>query len=258
MDGVLFDNGQFTLLRYPGGKSGSYAVPGSVTNILGNSFAHSLGITSIGIPIGVISIGQNTFYGCANLTNVPIPGHISNIPASTFAYCTSLSSISIPNSIKSIDYTAFEGDSSLSYILIPTSVTNLGQYAFTLCDQLTSVFFMGNAPSADSTVFSFDPKATVYYLAGTTGWGATFGGVPAVLWNPFIQTRDSTFGFSNGQFRFKILGAPDIPIVIDVCTNLANAVWLPLQHLTLTNGFYYFNEPAALNSHSRYYRVSPQ
>jgi hypothetical protein len=42
-------------------------------------------------------------------------------------------------------------------------------------------------------VFSGDNNATVYYLPGTTGWGTTFGGRPAVLWDPpAIQTPPQT------------------------------------------------------------------
>jgi hypothetical protein len=33
-------------------------------------------------------------------------------------------------------------------------------------------------------VFTGDTNATVYYLPGTTGWGATFGGRPTALWTP--------------------------------------------------------------------------
>jgi hypothetical protein len=43
---------------------------------------------------------------------------------------------------------------------------------------------MGNAPSADSSTFSGCGQATAYYVAGTTGWGSTFYGIPTGLWLP--------------------------------------------------------------------------
>jgi len=47
---------------------------------------------------------------------------------------------------------------------------------------LTEVDFQGNAPrAAGANCFHDDNGATVYYLPGTTGWGVTFGGRPAVL-----------------------------------------------------------------------------
>jgi hypothetical protein len=33
-------------------------------------------------------------------------------------------------------------------------------------------------------VFTGDTNATVYYLSGTTGWSATFAGLPTALWTP--------------------------------------------------------------------------
>jgi hypothetical protein len=57
---------------------------------------------------------------------------------------------------------------------------------------LKAVYFQGNAPSADSSVFSGD-SATVYYLAWTTGWGSTFGGLPTMVWRlPSILTQPQT------------------------------------------------------------------
>jgi len=58
------------------------------------------------------------------------------------------------------------------------------------CTSLTALRFAGNAPSlGGANVFQGDTKATVYYLPGTTGWGATFGGRPTALWTqvPTIQ-----------------------------------------------------------------------
>jgi hypothetical protein len=52
------------------------------------------------------------------------------------------------------------------------------------CAGLTAVYFQGNAPSLGSSVFSGANAATIYYLPTTTGWGSTFGGRPALPWNP--------------------------------------------------------------------------
>jgi hypothetical protein len=51
-----------------------------------------------------------------------------------------------------------------------------------------------------------DIEATAYYLPGTTGWGATFGGLPTVLWNPRVQTSDASFGARTDHFGFNITG----------------------------------------------------
>jgi hypothetical protein len=74
------------------------------------------------------------------------------------------------------------------------SVTNIGDWAFWDCTSLTALHFGGNAPGlGGSSVFTGDTSATVYYLPGSTGWGATFGGLPTALWPPpTIQTSPQT------------------------------------------------------------------
>ena len=89
---------------------------------------------------------------------------------------------------------------------------------------------------------------------GAILWSNTLASVPALLWNPLIQTGDGSFGISNNQFGFNVTGITNIPIVVEACTNLASPVWTPLQ--TLANGLFYFNEPLLTNSPGRFYRIS--
>ncbi len=106
-------------------------------------------------------------------------------------------------------------------------------------------------------MFAGNPvSATVYYLPATTGWSNTFGGVPAVLWNPLINTGDGSFGLSNNQFGFNITGTSNIPIVVEACADLAGPAWSPLASLTLTNGLMYFSDAQWTNYSGRYYRIS--
>jgi hypothetical protein len=187
VNGVLFDKSQSTLIEYPGGKDGSYTIPGSVT-----------------------SIGDYAFY-----------------------FCSSLTSVTIAN-----------------------SVTNIGIQAFASCPVLAGVYFEGNAPSnLYSNAFPGDPNATVYYLPETTGWGATYGGLPTKLWNPRAQTGDTIFGVRRNQFGFNITGTADIPVAVEASTNLAGPVWSPLQTMTLTNGLVYFSDPQWTNYSCRFYRL---
>jgi hypothetical protein len=62
-------------------------------------------------------------------------------------------------------------------------VTNIGWDAFAYCGYLRSIYFLGNAPSLVPNALE-DIVATVYYLPGTSGWGASFGGLPTALLIP--------------------------------------------------------------------------
>jgi hypothetical protein len=168
-----------------------------------------------------------------------------------------LSTIAIPASVTSIGDYAFSVCSDLATITIAATVTNIGDYAFYDCASLANVFFQGSAPTVDTFTFSSDANATAYYFPGTTGWATEFAGIPAVLWNPVIQTTNASFGVQDDQFGFNITGTTNIPIAIEACDNLAAPVWTPIHTLTLTNGSYYFAEPLQTNSSTRFYRISP-
>jgi len=214
--GVLFDKNQTTLIGYPGGRAGSYTIPNSVTSIGVGAFQGCGSLTSVTIPSSITNISDFVFGANASLTAITvvatnpvyssvagvlfdknqttivaypggingsytIPNSVTIIGVGAFENCYDLTNVTIPTSITSIRDWAFGYCTNLTSVIIPASVTSIGSSAFFGCPSLTSVYFQGNAPSVtnDVSVFSGDPN-TVYYLAGTTGWGATFDGRPTV------------------------------------------------------------------------------
>jgi len=228
----------------------SITIPNSVTTIGDGAFANCLSLTNISIPNSVTNIGDDEFDYCSSLSSVTIPNSITSIGSLEFTVCGSLTNVIIPNSVGGIGYEAFSYCPSLVNITIPSSVTNIQGLAFEVCPRLTSVFFMGDAPAIDPSAFA-DDNATVYYLPGSTGWGTTIGGCPTALWNPQLQAM----GVQSNGFAFTITGTTNIPLVVEACTNLANASWTPLQTCTLTNGLFFFSDPQWTNYPARFYRL---
>ncbi len=220
-------------------------------------------ISSVSIPGTVTNIGGNSFGGC-RLTNLIIGDGVKVI--NDYAFLGNLfSTLYIPSSVTSIGDQAFNGCNNLTNVIIGTGVTNMVTGAFFGCANLTNVLFLGNSPAVtgiqDGPVFNYSPNVTVYYMPGTTGWSNTYGaaggytGAPTALWNPVIEAGDGNFGVVNGQFGFDIKGTPGIPIVVEACTNLANPVWTPVQSMTVTNGLVYFIDPNWSNYPTRYYGI---
>ena len=269
----------------------------SVTNIGNWTFSNCTSLTNVTISNNVTSIGDYAFYYCTKLTSVTVPNSVTSIGVDAFASCYGLTAITVdalnsvyssvagvlfdkshttliqcpggkagsytvPNSVTSIGNGAFSFCSSLTSVTIPNSVTNIGNNAFAICTSLKAVCFQGNAPGAgsDSSVFSGDNNATIYYLAGTTGWHTPFDGRPAFLWNPNAQSSGTMFGVRTNRFGFTITGSSNLVIVVEACTSLFNPVWQPLQTNTLntfigTNGTSYFSDPKWTNYPGRFYRL---
>ena len=181
-----------------------------------------------------------------------------NLSCCAQLYPIEFTNVTIPNNVTSVGTQAFDYCTNLTSVTIGSGVTNIGIYAFYSCTALRGVYFRGNAPSVQQGSFpttGYLPYA--YYLTGTIGWAAFSAttGIPSVLWNPQVQTGYASFGVHANQFGFHITGTADIPIVVESCTNLARAVWTPLQTCTLTNSLVYFSDPTWTNYPNRIYRI---
>lgn len=115
VDGIVFSKDHTKIVFYPNGREGEYTIPDTVTSIEAEAFSDCNGITSIHIPEGVTSIGNQAF-----------------------AY-SNLSEISMSASVKTIGYSVFSGCDNLTEILISSGVTSIGEYAFYGCDNLTAI-----------------------------------------------------------------------------------------------------------------------
>ena len=185
-------------------------IPDSITSIGDGAFAECHSLVNVTIPDSVVSLGRFTFNKCSNLTGAVIGNGVTNIGRSTFAstslasitipdsvvslgnfafaYCSRLTSITIPDSVTVIGDRVFPRCSSLASVIIGKSVNSIGAAVFANCPSLTSVYFRGNVPrSTADDIFYLRDLVTVYYLAGSTGWGPTFFGRPTALWEEQID-----------------------------------------------------------------------
>jgi hypothetical protein len=145
-------------------------------------------------------------------------------------------------------------------LVIPNSVKFLLSGAFAGSTNLTAIYFQGNSPTPnnDSSVFFDDDEAIAYPAAGTTGWTASFDGIPT--WNPIVLTNDASFGVRTNQFGFRISGNYGLVVMVDGCANLASPDWTSvatnkLNVLVGTNGTSYFSDPNWTNNPHRFYRL---
>ena len=111
----------------------------NVTSIEGFAFCNCSDLTSIVIPSGVVTIGEEAFYECKGLTSVTIPNSVTTISLNAFNGCSGLTSVTIPNSVISIGNGAFYGCSGLISVTIGNGVTSIGSSAFYRCYNLTSI-----------------------------------------------------------------------------------------------------------------------
>jgi hypothetical protein len=152
-DGVLYNKSKSLLYTYPGGKSGPFTIPSSVTKIGEYAFYLCNNLSSITIPNSVTTIGYQAFVGCTSLTSVVIPNSVTTIGFYAFDNCTGLTSIVIPNSVTYIADGVFGGCYSLASVVIPNSVTYIGNQAFSTCTSLASVVIPNSVTTIERYAF---------------------------------------------------------------------------------------------------------
>ena len=190
LNGVLFDKNQSLLIQYPGGLSGTYSIPGSVSSIGDGAFESCWNLTSVTIPSSVISIGDGAFSGCSGLTSVTIPGRVTSIGDSAFFACSDLTSVTIPN-----------------------SVTSIGEDAFGYCTMLAKAYFQGNAPSSfgSAVFYSTTSDFTIYYPSCAAGWTTpAWMGYPACPYNYLVA---ATAAYNR---------SPNTPLIVTISDLLTN------------------------------------
>jgi len=79
LDGVLFDKSLTTLVQYPGGTTGGYTIPNSVTSIGGSAFEGCNNLTTVTIPSSVTNLGILAFAGCVSLAGAYFEGNAPSI-----------------------------------------------------------------------------------------------------------------------------------------------------------------------------------
>jgi hypothetical protein len=216
------NNGVLTLTKY-NGQGGNIVIPDSM-----------YGMTVVGIDEatnGVPVFGGGTFPTL--FSAVSIPSTITNIgyavlTNSFFPFvvdplnpCYSSAS----GSLYSADQTMLIrlGPAGFwspigKYYTVASNVTSIAGTAFQNCTGLTGVFFQGDAPTVGSLAFAGATNVTVYYLAGTAGWGTTFGGCPSLLFDPLLPF---TYAINNGAISITgYAGAGGVAVVPEVMFGL--------------------------------------
>lgn len=177
-DGVLFDKERTKLLCFPGGKTGAYIIPMSVTTIEYGAFTGCKGLTSLTILAGVTTI-DDTFGYSTSLASIEVTagnanyssqdGVLLNRDKTRLIRCPQgkTGGCNVPDSVTSIENCAFYGCAGLTSVDIPDSVTYIASLVFFDCKSLTSVTIPDSVISIGPGVFDFCPDVIVYGKAGS-------------------------------------------------------------------------------------------
>ncbi|MDR1475543.1 MAG: leucine-rich repeat domain-containing protein [Holosporales bacterium] len=118
--------------------------PGSqLTRINCRVFSYCTSLTSINIPSGVKTLGEECFGACNALSDVTfaLDSQLTSIESGAFSYCILLTSINIPSGVKTLGKNVFSDCERLESVYFgPDSrLTSIGSGAFASCISLISM-----------------------------------------------------------------------------------------------------------------------
>jgi len=241
-NGVLFNKAMTLLMQCPGGKTGTFTIPASVTALAERAFITSHGLVGIDVDASntVFSSVDGVLFSKDGTVLIQCPGGKAG-------------EYSVPSNVVSIGERALASCDSLTSVTVPASVTNISGRAFE-DGSFASVYFLGNAPAIDGDIFDgCSDDLRVYVLPGTTGWGAVIGNYTPEPWPPTIMAVGRDAG--TGHLGFQADWAAGMKAVLQVRTNLVTADWQPLYTDTFVNATCYFSDPEWTNHPSWFYRL---
>jgi len=215
-------------------------LPNGLQSIGQYAFLGCGSLQEITIPSSVVEIGDSAFGSCSSLNRINVSSENENfisvdgvlydhLQSRLIAYPAGKTDpiFSTPTSVSTIGGDAFSGAWALQVIKIPAYVVTIGDFAFFGCPNLKAVIFLGNAPefageafSGPGSTSSNNSPATVYYMPGTTGWGATYSGRPTAVWvlqlpviSNFSVIGASSLGLNSIKFNHNT--SPGIPYRVE-------------------------------------------
>lgn len=127
-------------------------------------------LTSVVIPEGVKSIGEEAFLFCIDLTNVVLPEGLERIEEATFYCCIRLMSITIPASVTQIDNGAFEECYSLVEVINHSSLEiQAGSSNYGYIASFAKEVHSGESKIDHQGDYFFYTYGGIHYLVGYMG-----------------------------------------------------------------------------------------
>lgn len=177
IDGVVYSKDLSTIIAFPAGRSGSFAVPvtttvigeqafcgckqlteikmhDGVTRIDNDAFRYCTNLSSVQIPSSIRSIGERAFFECRSLEKAIIPEGVTCIAENTFCMCEHLMYVSLPNTVVTIEDEAFAACWSLTSVMIPDSVQSIKNSAFNSCTALYMLIIPTSVTTIDPSAFA--------------------------------------------------------------------------------------------------------
>ena len=216
-----------------------------VKDIGNGTFAGCSNLSEVSLPSQITRIGVDAFRGCSSLTAIVIPDTVTSVGAGAFCGCNHMTSVKLSKGLISIGDSAFQSCSWLKEISLPTKLRTIGAHAFERCS-IESITFpssletIGEAAFKNSSVAKVENTESVRSIGkeafrDTNLTQASFDGATAVGSLAFSGSRIRFISLRNvktiGQYAFYYTPLATI-CFSDSLRSVGNYAFYPCTTLT--------------------------
>ena len=208
------------------------SMPDTIVSVGNNAFQDCSNVTGIYLGHSLTNIGTGVFKNCSKLIDIAIPSMVTSISDNLFENCSGLQNISITNFITRIGNDAFSGCVGLTHIVIPSNVTSIGNNSYYGCSGLTRITIPETVAAIGNQAFqNCGALARVYFTTTNTIptiGSAAFTGISStatVYYNVIVSTIPSAFQLfpnisTDWSSRFSITTSGTTVTATDLITNI--------------------------------------
>ena len=118
------------------------------------AFSGCYNLTELALPNSLITIGDRAFRGL-NLSKVDFGKGVTTIGEQAFQDCYNLTEVKLPASVITIKTSAFEECANLTTLVLPEKIKTIGERAFANCYSLSALEIPGSVTGSSPRFTSF-------------------------------------------------------------------------------------------------------
>lgn len=197
------DNGRTFYPVVPASTKGVLEIPSSLNghpvSIGDQAFWRCSQLTEVIIPATVVNIGHQAFCGCTSLISIRIPNSVTSIESGAFMGCSALLDVPVPQCVckSRMAYVFPSSYSSMTNVVVSDGVTCIGTNCFADCTALRTVTIPASVTSIDSRAFSnCTSLEKIVFLGNAPDMGEeVFFGTPRTM---AVEVPQGSIGWSGG------------------------------------------------------------
>lgn len=124
----------------------------AVTRLGTDAFSGHDELREVILPEGIVSLGEQSFWGCRGLQVVQLPSTLREIESGAFSICSQLTEIRLPEGLVRLGESAFCGCTSLRQVILPSTLRKIGPTAFSGCKSLRTIEIPDGVQNLDLSI----------------------------------------------------------------------------------------------------------